>query len=83
MNRVLAATVRLCKRIWYIHRNRTIARARRMMDKALAQREQILTSIPEDRRDEVIRGDMVLTEALDMAYRLNAFFQTVGVQYEK
>ena len=70
-------------RLWHAHRNQAIVKAHKWLGKALVVREQILKDIPEDRREEVISADPVLSEARDMAYKLTAFFKLVGVQYEK
>jgi len=70
-------------RLWYAHRNQAIVKAHKWMGKALAGRKAILNGIPEDRREEVVVADPVMREAREMAYKLTAFFQQVGVSYEK
>ena len=83
MKRVMDVIARFFVRLWFMHRNQMIVKAHKCLGKALAQREEILASVPEKYRQEIVENDPLLTEAKNMAYKLSIFFNQVGVSYEK
>jgi len=83
MKRVLTVLKRFFIRLWFLNRNQTIVKAHKLLGKALAERAVVLESVPQNYRQDIVDTDPVLKEAREMAYKLHAFFQQVGVSYEK
>ena len=70
-------------RLWFAHRNQAIQKVHKILDKLLDKRLEILLSVPEHYRGEIVEKDPVLNNLKGIANRAKAFFETAGVSYEK
>jgi len=83
MKRVLTVIGRFFVRLWFLHRNQAIVKAHKLLEQALSKRGTLLSSVPENYREDIIAHDLILREAKETLRRLQSFFKEAGVDYEK